>query len=119
MRVKESERIVDEILKSPVVVAKVRSILRKHAQSSPKVVQRACKILRKRSIELNQEFKTDSDSDSSSTTSQSDVLSIAASQLSSNSTEDTTFEFRLLEKHIKPMDVDIEDGHVKSVRIEV
>lgn len=41
-RVKESEKIVDEILKSPVVVDKVRSILRRHAKSSPKVVELCC-----------------------------------------------------------------------------
>jgi len=134
--VRESERIVDEILRSPVVVAKVRSILRKHANSSPKVVQRACSILKERSIILNKQLEEDSDTEDSSSSqsqsqSQSDILSIAPSETLSDrvSEPDTSSSkvldkvdiasFRLLEKHIRPMEVDIEDGHVKSVRIEV
>jgi len=37
-KVKESKKIVDEILSSPVVLERVRSVLRKHAKDSPKVL---------------------------------------------------------------------------------
>jgi len=78
-------------------------------------------------LEQKSRSRTDSDSDSSSSSdssdSSSDTLVIAPSRsLSRESTPPTTAvrsEFRLLEKNFKLMDVDVENGHVKSVRIEV
>jgi len=61
------------------------------------------------------DFDLESDSDTS-TSSSSTYLSLGASE-SFETVEPS--DFRLLEKHIKPMEVDMEDGHVKSVRIEV
>jgi len=73
-------------------------------------------------VELSKQFEIGADSDSSSSSSQSETLSIAPSQSLSSEADAREVSgsiFRLLEKHVKPMEVDIEDGHVKSVRIEV
>jgi len=76
-------------------------------------VERAKAILKQRSKNVI-EFSSDSDSSSDST--ESDILSLAPSD--GFSSEDSS-QFRLLEKNIKKMEVDMENGTVQSIRIEV
>jgi len=118
-RVKESEKIVDEILKSPEVVARVRSILKRKVKVSPEVVKKAKAILKQRSEALNLQAEISSSDSESSGSSQSDILSIAHSSISCTSEDTSVVQFRLLEKNLKAMEVDLEAGHVKSIRIEV
>jgi len=111
----ESERLVDEILKSPAVVAKVRKILR----SSNRVLNNR---------------KTDSSTSSSSSCSQansrenSESESSSSEALSITPTNDLELEtpnkpksehFKMLEKEVRDMEVDLENGLVRLVNIEV
>jgi len=84
---------------------------------SPEVVKKAKAILKQQSQVLNLPAESSS-SDSESSSSESDALSIAHSSISDNS-DVSVPKFRLLEKNLKVMEVDLEDGHVRSIRIEV
>lgn len=97
-------------------ICKVRAILKRKAKISPEVVAKAKAILKQRSQKAINLSSSDSGSDSSDST-ESDLLSLAPSSKGYSTDEVPTF--RLLEKNLKAMEVDMENGHVQSVRIEV
>lgn len=119
----ESEKLVDEILRSPALVSKVRRILRSQTRSHKRVSS---------SSSSSTTRSTSSQSSGSSESSDTDTLEITITNKSidlepskpesvelSNTNPNSVSSFKLLNKSVGKMEVDLKNGEVRLINIEV